>query len=603
MRTYELVAMSIAAGAVFVPLITWGVLWLVRRDRIFVGVAPGEVAAEPEGAPTKLVGPGTEYGGDMPLRTVPPAGISPGLAGVVLDGYADGRDIAAMVLDLSRRGWLEVAAGPEAHARDWQITRVDKPLDASLDLNEVYLITNIAVPGGTTLMSELRSRGDNRLGLVQQDLAREVVTRGWYPAPPSQPSDVPMAVLGLGGLLGIVVALVSVTPVTVCAGAVIVACAYLTSIIVRGNTPRTALGTAVRVQVLGFRAYLSQAQSHQFSYIDAAGTFGEYLPWAVVFGLERQWAETFAELDVVADAADLHLAQDLRWFAGIRGPENAVTPTPVQEVPAAPRRVAVAEPEPEPEIAPAEPVEDEPAPSTLVPVLIEAAPLAEVAPVEDQEPVERFAPPPERRGLLATVRRATSAVAGSIRPLLPAREVPETAESLPTSPMTPVRVAAEPITEVPPSVRQWVPRPSTRPEPLAVRPRPAMPDRTEAPSAPATPRRPPRIPVAQAAPVPTVATFGEQPTPVAQAPEPVRDLPVARPSKRPAAQPADDRNPWADWLDEFDLAMSGDFDAEGPDATEGGTVISGPERFDVLLALPLWPDLPADDARPDLRAG
>ncbi len=149
-------------------------------------------------------------------------------------------------------------------------------------------------------MSELRVKGDNRLGLVQLDLAREVVARGWYPAPPSQPSDVPMAVLGLGGLLGIVVALMNVTPVSVSAGCVIVACAYLTSLIVRGNTPRTALGTAVRIQVLGFRRSLEDARSHQFSYIDAAGTFREYLPWAVVFGIEQHWAEVFAELDVVA---------------------------------------------------------------------------------------------------------------------------------------------------------------------------------------------------------------------------------------------------------------------------------------------------------------
>jgi hypothetical protein len=60
--------------------------------------------------------------------------------------------------------------------------------------------------------------------------------------------------------------------------------------------------------------------------------------------------------------------------------------------------------------------------------------------------------------------------------------------------------------------------------------------------------------------------------------------------------------PWSEWLDEFDLAMLGDFDADGPDSTDGGTVISGPERFDVLLTVPLWPDVPLD-TRPDRRAG
>lgn len=647
MRTYELVAMSIAAGAVVVPVVTWAVLWLLRRDRIFSGVDPGEVPSDLEDAPTKRVGPGTEYWGDLPLRSAPPVGISPGLAGVVLDGSADGRDIAAMVLDLARRGWLVLADAPGPNqGRDWQITRVDQPLDATLDLNEVYLITNIAAPGGTTRMSELRTKGDNRLGLVQLDLAREVVARGWYPAPPSQPSDVPMAVLGLGGLLGIVVALMNVSAVSLTAGSVVVACSYLTSLIVRGNTPRTALGTAVRIQVLGFRRYLEDARSHQFSYIDAAGTFREYLPWAVVFGFEQRWAEVFAELDVVAEVADLHLAQDLRWFAGIKGPEDALTPTPERpEVEGTPRRLALigdtADRDADTVLVPTRPVvaeitaeeqastieveepqleepqAEEVAPVSHLPAVIDAVPLVAVVAPADEVLVERFVPPRTRRGALnvlsATGRKVVAAaklgasdtgrglvimakgVASVTRGLvhraaafvtsLRPRNDEQTLRIPAASPATPVRPTVAALVSHPsvdqvaeaPAVRQWIPRPSVRPAALKPRLRPAMPDHMPdqepagLPAAPVTPRRPPRLDETLAAPVPT-------------APQ-ARQLP-----------------PWSDWIDEFDLAMSGDFDANGPDATDGGTVISGPERFDVLLTVPLWPDIPLD-TRPDRRAG
>ncbi len=647
MRTYELVAMAIAAGAVVVPVVTWAVLWLVRRDRIFVGVAPGDLPSDLEDAPNRRVGPGTEYWGEMPLRSSPPAGISPGLAGVVLDGSADGRDIAGMVLDLARRGWLVLADAPGPNqGRDWQITRVDQPLDATLDLNEVYLITNIAAPGGTTRMSELRSKGDNRLGLVQLDLAREVVARGWYPAPPSQPSDVPMAVLGLGGLLGVVVALMNVSAVSLTAGSVVVACAYLTSLIVRGNTPRTALGTAVRIQVLGFRRYLEEARSHQFSYIDAAGTFREYLPWAVVFGFEARWAEVFAELDVVAEVADLHLAQDLRWFAGIKGPEDALTPTPERpEIEGTPRRLAligdtddhdadadtvlvpgrsaaeiVAKPtaaEPEPAVeasaeAPLveEPTVEDPLPEEIAeevhsPAVIDAVPLAAEPAAEVL--VERFALPPAKGGALASLsatgakvvaaaklgasdtgrglvimgkavvtvtRDVAQRLAALVATRRPGRDEPTL--RIPVSPATPVRAETAPAApapapnaeEAPPAVRQWVPRPSVRPSELKPRPRPAMPaaEPSAIPTAPVTPKRPPHLDAA----------------------------PITPPARAPRGGPLP---PWSDWLDEFDMAMSGDFDAEGPDATEGGTVISGPERFDVLLTVPLWPDVPLETHR------
>jgi hypothetical protein len=49
---------------------------------------------------------------------------------------------------------------------------------------------------------------------------------------------------------------------------------------------------------------------------------------------------------------------------------------------------------------------------------------------------------------------------------------------------------------------------------------------------------------------------------------------------------------FSDWMSELDLAMTGDVEDWDLEATDGGTVITGPERFDVLLTPPLWPDVP-----------
>jgi len=494
MTTYEYVAASIAGAAVSVPIITWIVLWLIRRDRIFANVAPGEIPADPEEAPTTFVSQGAQYWGEVEARSTPPAGVSPGLAGVVIDGSADGRDIAAMILDLARRGWLQLAqvSGTDSADGDWAITRVDQPLDATLDLNEVHLITNLASPGATASLSELCSGSDNRLGLVQLDLHREVVSRGWYPAAPNQTSDIPMAVLGVGGLLGLVIALIDVSSGSIGAGAVIIACAYLTSVIVRGGTPRTALGTAVRIQALGLRRYLEEAQSYQFSYTDALDTFRTYLPWAVVFELESQWAEVFAKLDVVAQTSELHFARDLRWFAGIRVKEPAVPPTAPVGGAATPRRGAYSE-----------------------------------------------------EYVVATVLMSADQVAAELT------------------------AAVEKV----PAVRQWVPKQSSRLVVLQPRSKPPVPA-VSAPSAPAAPVTPKRAPVASAPATPT--------------------------RTRKAAPEA---AMFSDWMDEFDLAMTGDVEARDLESTEGGTVITGPERFDVLITPPLWPDVPLDDKHATRRAG
>ena len=521
MTTYELVAMSIALGVISVPIVTWAVLWLIRRDRIFASLTPGEIPANPAEAPPTFVSQGAQYWGEVEARPTPPAGVSPGLGGVVVDGSADGRDIAAMILDLTRRGWLTLdqVDGTGTAGGDWAITRVDQPLDATLDLNEVHLITNIATPGGTAWLSELCGASDNRLSLVQQDLHREVVARGWYPAAPHQTSDIPMAVLGLGGLLGLVIALIDVSAVSIGAGAVIIACAYLTSVIARGSTPRTALGTAVRIQALGLRRYLDEAQSYQFSYTDALETFRTYLPWAVVFELENQWADVFATLDVVAQTSELHFARDLGWFANIRDHERAVPPTvPVGEV-TAPRRGAYSE---------------EDVVATVLMSLDELA--AEKLSVAAKVTIAQ--PGPEMGGIGPTMRRTVSAVAGRWR-----RPRPDGAEDTHRiAPLSPV--SAEP------------------------------------PSTPA------RAPQAAKTPVRTPESAVEDPLPDV---ERVRKAPTVR-------EPRSEATMFSDWMSEMDLAMTGDVEDRDYEATDGGTVITGPERFDVLLTPPLWPDVPIGES-------
>jgi hypothetical protein len=550
-------------------------------------------------------------------------GVSPGLAGVVVDSSADGRDIAAMILDLARRGWLQLqqVSGTGTAGGDWAITRVDQPLDSTLDLNEVHLITNLANPGGTAWISELCSASDNRLALVQQDLHREVVSRGWYSAAPHQTSDIPMAVLGVGGLLGLVITLFDVTGVTIGAGAVIIACAYLTSLIVRGGTPRTALGTAVRIQALGLRRYLEEAQSYQFSYTDALETFRTYLPWAVVFELENQWADVFASLDVVAQTSELHFARDLGWFANIRDHERAVPPTvPVGEV-TAPRRGAYSEEDVVTTVlmSPEELAAEKRSVVAKVTIAERAPGAGTAANASAGTPMVVGSPAAAAggsgSGIGPALRRTASSVAGLWRrsrpddtedthrivPLSPATadeapapEATPPADALPvavapTGPAEPPTAPAASVPERVPSVRQWVPKEPSRPAALQTRAKPAA-EPASAPSTPAAPVTPLRAPVGAEAPVTPARAPEVTATPArslestADAVEPVR--------KAPVREPRTDAAIFSDWMSELDLAMTGDVEDRDLDATDGGTVISGPERFDVLLTPPIWPDVP-----------
>lgn len=344
MTTYEVFATGCALLSLLMLIVFWIVIWHTRRDRRFAFLTPGEIPTNPDEAPTRFVQRSGYRKEQIEAMPTPPPGVSPGLAGVVLNSSVDGREIAAMILDLEQRGWLMLSQvnGTSGMTRDWEIARVDKPLDASLGLEEVYLITNLDTTGESVRLSELCDPSDHRLSFLRSDLNREAVSRGWYAAPPNRNTGSDKAVLGLGCLIGIVIPLLYLSRTTVFAGIVVIVFSFLTAVVVRGTPPRTALGTAVRVQTLGFGNYLSEAKSHQFSYSNAIETFRAYLPWALVLGIENHWVELFSKIGV-AETSGLSFAHDLCTFEFSRERKRITPSAKVADDETTPRRGAYSE--------------------------------------------------------------------------------------------------------------------------------------------------------------------------------------------------------------------------------------------------------------------
>jgi uncharacterized membrane protein YgcG len=59
---------------------------------------------------------------------------------------------------------------------------------------------------------------------------------------------------------------------------------------------RTAAGTAMLRQALGFRRFITESEKYRAQFAERANIFTEYLPYAVVFGATEQWAKTFESL-------------------------------------------------------------------------------------------------------------------------------------------------------------------------------------------------------------------------------------------------------------------------------------------------------------------
>lgn len=316
------------------------VLWWYRRrsrDEIFEGITPGELPGVGHQVRRARV-PGGEWSGTVAVRFTPPDGVTPGLAGTIIDGKADPADLSATLIDLAVRGHYRIS--PTAHSpaaypatpapaaggqQDYLITRAEPPLPIDgLRPFEQTLILGLFAHGPVARLSELGPDFAQRMREAQVGLYREVVERHWYTQHPRiegrRLGCLLTPVLVLAGLL----AAVGVWQLRRDGEATLLGFAFPVGLLLaayllfkgaRKRSARTAEGTAVRIQTLGFREYLTKAEANQIRFEQARDLFSRYLPYAIVFGVAQRWAHLFGEVAARGHAAGWGDAWfDLAWF-------------------------------------------------------------------------------------------------------------------------------------------------------------------------------------------------------------------------------------------------------------------------------------------------
>ncbi len=303
-----------------------------HHDEVFTGITPGTIPPSPDAAPRqRLRGLKREYDGEIAVAFAPPKGLRPALAGTVVDGSVDSRDLTAMIIDLAVRGHLHVEAVPadaephpdrqkfartadEAKKTDWIVTKATgTPGDTPVPMEQA-LIDELFQGGAEVRFSQLDKRALQALRETQAALYREVVERRWYRRHPKQRGGAGCLVLGSGVVLAALFAITGRSVAGIVAGALLLGAAFWLNRALRGRTPRTAEGSAVRIQALGFKKYLATAEADQFSFEEAAGIFGRYLPWAVAFEVVQHWARVFGEVAKRAQLSGDLVSYDLSWF-------------------------------------------------------------------------------------------------------------------------------------------------------------------------------------------------------------------------------------------------------------------------------------------------
>jgi uncharacterized membrane protein YgcG len=244
----------------------------------------------------------------------PPTGISPGMAGTLIDGKADLQDMIATVVDLGRRGFLKLSEQATSNsagsvvARDYLVERADGYKSVALSPAEARLVAAMSLDKvqGTTLSAIERSLSSQLAG-IKTAMYQELVRMGMY----SRNPEGSRSTFSLIGVLLIILACLSscvtswfaenTSGFVFCLPVGIGTTAILMLILSSHMQARTAKGAEARMRVEAFKKYLQNIEKYT-DLKTAKDLFDKYLPYAIAFGLDRTWIQKFTAVQTPAPA-------------------------------------------------------------------------------------------------------------------------------------------------------------------------------------------------------------------------------------------------------------------------------------------------------------
>ena len=252
---------------------------------------------------------------DGPVAYRPPDELRPAQVGVLIDESADPLDVSASIVDLAVRGYLKIEEIPDKgwfSKGDWRLLRQDGDDDV-LQPYERRLRDALFEDGDDVLLSDLKQKFYDDLKQIQDDLYDDSVTRKWFVRRPDRTRALWFGlglVLTLAGV-GVVVLLAAATHAALVAVPLVLA--GLVVLAAHRRMPaRTGTGTQTLAEVLGFRRFMTTAQTERMQFAEEEGIFAKYLPYAIVFGVTSEWAKRFEGLGAGSPAMS-----GMGWYVGM----------------------------------------------------------------------------------------------------------------------------------------------------------------------------------------------------------------------------------------------------------------------------------------------
>jgi uncharacterized membrane protein len=240
----------------------------------------------------------------------PPSNLPPGLVGTLLDESADVRDVVATIVDMGKKGNLQIAETQSAGflgfggSKDFRYTQTGESVQYPY---ETSVMNSLFKKGSPVSLSELKNSFYSSLPPIYDAMYSETVKLGYFPENPqtvrSRHRGIGVGLIMLGGLVGFLWFIFGETfsqfLIVPAVGLVLVG---IVRIGVSSAMPRkTDFGSEEAEKWRAFRRYLESLQQYTQGNVQvAAQKFQEHLPYAVALGVDREYINQFNS--VPADA-------------------------------------------------------------------------------------------------------------------------------------------------------------------------------------------------------------------------------------------------------------------------------------------------------------
>jgi uncharacterized membrane protein len=247
----------------------------------------------------------------------PPAGMTPAEAGTLLDNRADMRDITATLVDLAVRGKIRIEEtqspkilGLFGGGTEYTLHRLGS--EGQLAPHESRVFDGVFDGRGARVpLDDLKDEFYKELPPISDAIYDALTAHGFYRNRPDKVKQ-NWTILGLGIGIAVAVGGSFISKVFLLTPVPFIVAGVLTGIILllfaQHMPARTESGTRALEQVLGFEEFLRRVESEHLKrvIIGHPELFDKYLPFAMAFGVQKQFARAFEGI----------YTESPRWYVG-----------------------------------------------------------------------------------------------------------------------------------------------------------------------------------------------------------------------------------------------------------------------------------------------